>query len=161
MDLSTIILYAVALVLLVVSVIKDKEKTKKAVKKGWMAFINIVPVLVPLFLVVGIVLSVLTPQTIEQVLGQDTGIFGVIIGMLVGSIAFMPPFVTYPLGAELLDNGAGYPQVAAFMTTLMAVGLVYWVAETKYFGRKAVVLRNSLAFIASGVVALVVWGVMV
>ncbi len=78
--------------------------------------------------------------------------------MLVGSIAFMPPFVTFPLGAELLNNGAGYPQVAAFVTTLMAVGLVYWAAEVKFFGQKAVALRNGLAFLASGIVAIVVWG---
>lgn len=160
MDVSTIVLYLVAFVLLILSIIKDKLKTKKAIKKGWMAFVKIIPILIPLFLVVGVVLSIVTPQMIKQVLGEESGILGVFTGMMIGSIAFMPPFVTFPLGAELLDNGAGYPQVAAFVTTLMAVGLVYWVAEIKYFGNKAVILRNSLAFIASGVVAFVVWGVM-
>ncbi|HOO27009.1 MAG TPA: permease [Lachnospiraceae bacterium] len=160
MDISTIILYTVAIVLLVVSIIKDREKTKKAVRKGWMAFVNILPILIPLFLIVGVALSVLTPQIIRQVLGEESGIFGVFTGMIVGSAAFMPPFVTYPLGAELLKSGAGYPQVAAFITTAMAVGLVYWAAETKYFGTKAVALRNGLAFVASGTVAFVVWGVL-
>ncbi len=160
MDISTLILYAIAVILLLVSFAKDRTKTKKAVKKGWMAFIKILPVLVPLFLIVGILLSIITPDLIRQVLGEESGILGVLIGMLVGSVAFMPPFVTFPLGAELLENGAGYPQVAAFVTTLMAVGFVYWTAETKFFGSKAVVLRNGLAFVASGVVALVVWGVM-
>ncbi len=160
MDMSTIILYGIAFILLVISIVKDKGKTKKAVKKGWMAFIKIVPVLIPLFLIVGIVLSIVTPQTIKTVLGEESGILGVLTGMLVGSIAFMPPFVTFPLGAELLDNGAGYPQVAAFVTTLMAVGLVYWAAEVKFFGQKAVALRNGLAFLASGIVAIVVWGVL-
>jgi uncharacterized membrane protein YraQ (UPF0718 family) len=125
-----------------------------------MAFKKIVPVLVPLFMIVGIVLSIVTPEMIKTVLGEDSGLIGVLIGMAVGSVAFMPPFVTYPLGAQLLDNGAGYPQVAAFVTTLMAVGLVYWMAETKYFGKKAVILRNGLAFMASGIVAIIVWVVM-
>lgn len=160
MDLSTIILYSIAIVLLVISLIKDKEKTVKALKKGSMAFKKIIPILVPLFMIVGIVLSIVTPNMIRSALGENTGILGVIIGMVVGSISFMPPFVTYPLGAELIENGAGYPQVAAFVTTLMAVGIVYWMAEKRFFGRKAVVLRNSLAFIASGIVALVIWGVM-
>ncbi len=160
MDISTLILYTIALILLLVSFAKDKAKTKKAIKKGWMAFIKILPVLIPLFLIVGILLSIITPAVIRQILGEESGVLGVFTGMLVGSVAFMPPFVTFPLGAELLENGAGYPQVAAFVTTLMAVGFVYWSAETKFFGHKAVVLRNSLAFVASGVVALVVWGVM-
>ena len=160
MDISTRILYGIALVLLLLSIIKDPKKTKQAIKKGWMAFIKIIPVLIPLFLVVGVILSIITPPMIRQILGEDSGILGIFTGMIIGSIAFMPPFVTFPLGAELLENGAGYPQVAAFVTTLMAVGLVYWAAEVKFFGNKAVILRNGLAFIASGIVSLVVWGVM-
>jgi uncharacterized membrane protein YraQ (UPF0718 family) len=160
MDISTIILYSIAIILLIVSAIKDPTKTKKAIKKGYMAFIKILPVLIPLFIIVGALLSIITPQVIKQVMGEGSGLLGVLTGMLIGSVAFMPPFVTFPLGVELLENGAGYPQVAAFVTTLMGVGLVYWNAEKKFFGQKAVILRNSLAFIASGVVALVIWGVM-
>lgn len=160
MDISTIILYTIALLLLLISLIKDTKKTKKAVKKGWIAFMKIMPILIPLFIIVGVLLSVITPDTIKEVLGEDSGITGVLIGMLAGSVAFMPPFVTYPLGAELIKNGAGYPQVAAFVTTLMAVGFVYVSAEVQFFGKKAVIYRNSLAFIASGLVAFVIWGVM-
>lgn len=160
MDLSTIILYSIAIILLFISLVKDKKKTKMAIKKGWMAFKKILPILIPLFIIVGVVLSVVTPDMIRSVLGDNSGILGVALGMIVGSIAFIPPFVAYPLGADLLTNGAGYPQVAAFVTTLMAVGIVYWMAETKFFGKKAVILRNSLAFIASGIVAIVIWGVM-
>ncbi len=160
MDISTIILYSVAIVLLVISFAKDRKKTKAAVKKGWMAFKKIVPVLIPLFIIVGVVLSIITPEMIRFVLGENSGIAGVVIGMVAGSVAFIPPFVAFPLGADLLENGAGYPQVAAFVTTLMAVGIVYWAAEKKFFGNKAVVMRNTLAFVASGVVAFVIWGVM-
>lgn len=160
MDLSTLFLYGIALILLLISVVKDKNKTKKALKKGWMAFKKILPVLIPLFMIVGIVLSLVTPEIIRQILGEESGFLGVLIGMLIGSVAFMPPFVTFPLGAQLLDSGAGYPQVAAFMTTLMAVGIVYWSAETKFFGTKATLYRNLVAFVASGIVALIVWGVM-
>ncbi|WP_105617707.1 permease [Vallitalea okinawensis] len=160
MDISSLIMYVLAIILLIISFIKDRSKTKKAIKKGWMAFKKIVPVLVPLFLIVGIVLTVVTPDMIGSLLGEQSGFIGVLIGLVTGSIAFMPPFVTYPLGVELLDKGAGYPQVAALVTTLMAVGLVYWSAETKFFGTKSTILRNGLAFIASITVALVIWGVM-
>jgi uncharacterized membrane protein YraQ (UPF0718 family) len=160
MDISTVILYAIAMVLLIVSIVKDTNKTRGAVKKGFVAFIKIIPVLVPLFLIVGIFLTLITPNVIKSVLGEDSGILGVLAGMITGSIAFMPPFVTYPLGVELLENGAGYAQVAAFVTTLMAVGFVYWTAEVKFFGQKAVLYRNGLALIASGIVAVVIGGIM-
>jgi uncharacterized membrane protein YraQ (UPF0718 family) len=160
LDISTIVLYAVALVLLIFSLIKDVKKTKAAIKKGWMAFLKILPVLIPLFIIVGVALSVINPNMIRMVLGENSGILGVAIGMITGAVAFVPPFVAFPLGADLLEIGAGYPQVAAFVTTLMGVGIVYWAAEKKFFGNKAVLLRNTLAFLASGIVALVVWRIM-
>ncbi|QVK21015.1 permease [Mycoplasmatota bacterium] len=160
MGISSYILYVLTAVLLVISFIKDKKKTKKALKKGYMAFIKILPVLIPLFLFVGIILTLITPDQIRQAIGEDSGVIGVIISLVVGSVSFMPPFVTYPLGAELLENGAGYPQVAALVTTLMAVGFVYIGAETKFFSKRATLLRNSLALIGSIVVAIVIWMVM-
>ena len=160
MGLSTYILYTLKAILLGVSIIKDKKKTKQAIKKGYMAFIKIIPILIPLFLFVGIVLTLVTPDQIRQVIGEDSGVMGVIISLGVGSISFMPPFVTYPLGVELLESGAGYPQVAALVTTLMTVGFVYIAAENKFFSKKSTLLRNGLALFGSIIVAVVIWAVM-
>lgn len=160
MDISTIILYVISIVLLIISFTKDKKKTKMGIKKGWMAFKKILPILLPLFLIVGIILTIISPDIIKFALGENSGVMGVFIGLILGSISFMPPFVTYPLGVELLEKGAGYPQVAAFVTTLMAVGIVYYTAEKKFFGTKSTILRNGLGFVASLIVALIIWGVM-
>lgn len=121
-----------------------------------MAFKKILPLLIPLFIIVGVVLTIVTPEMIKSVLGEDSGWIGITFGLLIGSVAFMPPFVTFPLGAELIAKGAGFPQVAAFVTTLMGVGFVYLQAEMKFFGAGSTVRRNSLAFIAAIVVALAV-----
>jgi uncharacterized membrane protein YraQ (UPF0718 family) len=160
MDISIVVLYIISIGLLILSFFMDKQKTYLAIKKGWLSFKKIIPILIPLFLIVGFVLTLVTPNMIRILLGDESGILGVIAGLLVGSVAFMPPFVTFPLAAELLDQGAGFPQIAAFVTTLMGVGLVYWSAETKYFNTKSTILRNILAFVASGIVACVIWGVM-
>lgn len=160
MGLSTYILYGLAFVLLVVSFIKDKNKTKKALKKGWMSFKNIMITLIPLFMFIGIVMTLVTPELIMTIMGEESGIIGVMTALVVGSIAFIPSFLTFPLGADLLAVGAGYPQVAALVTALMAVGIVYIPVEKKFFGGKAVFLRNAFAVLASLVVALVIWVVM-
>lgn len=160
MGLSTYILYGLAFVLLVVSFIKDKNKTKKALKKGWMSFKNIMITLIPLFMFIGIVMTLVTPELIMTIMGEESGIIGVMTALVVGSIAFIPSFLTFPLGADLLAVGAGYPQVAALVTALMAVGIVYIPVEKKFFGGKAVFLRNTFAVLASLVVALVIWVVM-
>lgn len=160
MDISTIILYITAIILTIVSLIKSPKKTKMGLKKGWMAFKKILPILVPLFMIVGFVLSIITPETIQSVLGGDTGFIGIIIGVFIGSVTFMPPFVAYPLGAELIEQGAGYAQIAGFVAALMAVGFVYIPTEIKFFGKKSTILRNTLGLLASVIVAIIMWVVM-
>lgn len=160
MDISTKILYITAIILTVISFIKSPKKTKMGLKKGWIAFKNILPILIPLFMIVGVVLSIITPETIQVALGENSGFIGIILGILVGSVTFMPPFVAYPLGAELINQGAGYAQIGGFVAALMAVGFVYIPSEIKYFGKKPTVLRNVLGFIASIIVANIMWVVM-
>lgn len=156
MNLSTIILYITAALFLFISLLKDRGKTVKGLKKGFAAFKKILPLLIPLFLIVGIVLTFVTPDTIKNILGDETGWLGVTLGLMIGSVAFMPPFVAFPLGAELIEKGAGFPQVAAFMTTLMGVGIVYFQAEVRFFGSAAALRRNLLAFSAALIVAFAV-----
>lgn len=43
-------------------------------------------------------------------------------------------------------RGAGYMQIAAFISTLMMVGIVTMPVEISYFGKKATIVRNVTAF---------------
>ena len=79
-----------------------------------------------------------------------------LVAGLVGSVTLIPGFVAFPLAAALLNSGAGFMQIAVFISTLMMVGIVTITLETKYFGKKAAVARNGLAFVFSFVVAIVI-----
>ncbi len=100
-------------------------------------------------LFVGIALTLVSPEIISRLLGESSGLLGIFAGATLGSIAMMPSFVAFPLGQNLLNNGAAYPQVAVFIATLMAVGISTLSIEVKYFGRKFTLLRNIFALVAS------------
>jgi len=134
----------------------DKEKTKKGLIRGVKSFVKLFPILIPLFLIIGILLAVISPALISSFLGDSSGVVGYLFALVVGSITFLPPFVAYPLGTELLEAGAGLPQVAGFLVTLMSVGLVYFAAESKYFSKKSGRYRNVIRFIRAISVILVV-----
>jgi len=151
----TLIFYGLAGIGLVVSLVKSKEKTKLALKKAWKAFDNILPQFLGIILLIGIILSLLTPQQISQVIGEDSGWIGVLIASVIGSITLIPGFLAFPLAAALLDNGAGYMQIGAFVSTLMMVGIVTMPVEFLYFGKKATFLRNGMGFVFSMMVAFV------
>ncbi len=152
----TIALYILAFSFLLISFVKDKKKTKMALKKAWKAFENILPQFLSILIIIGIMLAVLTPESISKLIGQQSGWIGMIIAGIVGSITLIPGFVAFPLADALLKNGAGFMQIAVFISTLMMVGIVTMPLEIKYFGKRAAILRNSLAFIFSFVVAIVI-----
>ena len=157
--MSNYILYVITILLLVISYYKDKKKTKMAMKKAWKAFENILPEFLGVIMLVGVLLAVLNPQVISKIIGNNSGWFGVVIAAIVGSITLIPGFVAFPTAAMLLQNGAGYMQIGAFLSTLMMVGIVTMPVEIKYFGKKLTILRNLFAFIFSFIVAYIIWKV--
>ncbi|WP_163195789.1 permease [Clostridium thermarum] len=159
--MTTIILYSMAAVLLLLSYLKDKEKTKLALKKGWKSFEAVMPQFLGIIFVVGMMLAELSPETISKIAGSESGVFGVLISAVAGSITIMPTFVAFSTANIILQNKGGYAQVAALVSALTLVGLVTLPMESKYIGKKAAVLRNFLAFLFSFVVAFIMGEVMV
>lgn len=150
------IFYGLTIILLAFSYQKDRQKTKTALKKAWTAFEKILPELLGIIVLVGILLAVVNAQTISAIIGKASGWWGVIFAAIVGSITLIPAFVAFPTAAMLLKGGAGYMQIAAFISTLMMVGIITIPVEIRYFGRKLTILRNLLAFFFSLLVALII-----
>ncbi|MBK5201958.1 MAG: permease [Spirochaetaceae bacterium] len=146
-------LYVVVAICLVISFIKDKGKTKKALKKSLKSFENILPQLLTIIVIIGMLLSILNEQTISRFIGSNSGILGIGMALAIGSITLIPGFVAFPLAAALLNNGAGVAQIAAFISSLMMVGFVTIPMEVKMFGVKITVIRNMSAIIFSIIVA--------
>lgn len=157
---TAVALYSVAIVLTAASALKDRKRTLLALKKSLRIFLNILPDVMTTMLFVGLSLSVLSPQVISSVIGEQSGVFGVIVSAVVGSVAMLPSFIVFPLGAMLVQNGAGLSQAAALMTTLMSVGFVTLPVESKIFGKKFAYLRNAAGIVMALLFALVVWRVM-
>ncbi len=158
--LTTIILYGITAALVILSLVKDRQKTKKALLKAWKAFENILPQLIGIVVLVGLLLAVLDPPTISRIIGKDSGWLGVAAAAAVGAVTLIPGFIAFPTAALLLAGGAGYMQIGAFISSLMMVGVVTLPVEFRYFGKKAALIRNALALLFSFAVALVIGSVM-
>lgn len=158
--MDTYLFYGLTIILLGVSFYKDRKKTAAALKKAWKALENILPEILVVLLLVGLLLAVLDTEMISKIIGADSGWLGVGIAAVVGAITLIPGFIAFPAAALLLQNGAGYMQIGAFISTLMMVGVVTMPVEMKYFGKKITFLRNACAFIFSFFVAWIIgWAV--
>ena len=159
--INGVILYAIAIILISISFIKDRNKTKDALLKSWKMFRNIIPDMLSIMLFVGLSLSILTPSLISSIIGEKSGFIGIVYSTLIGAVALLPSFVVFPLGHTLVQNGAGLPQVAALMSTLMSVGITTLPMEQKIFGRSFAYSRNASAMVMSLIFSYIIWVVMV
>src|SRR5690554_728401 len=106
-----IVLYILAITFLVISFVKDRQKTRAALLKAWKAFAGIIPALAGILALIGLLLSILSPEIITSVLGQNTGFWGMILTSVIGAITLIPAFIAFPLASSLLQSGAGIMQI--------------------------------------------------
>ena len=152
-----IILYILAAAAMLVSIIKNVNKSKSALFKAWKMFIKLLPNVIAIMVFVGISLSVLTPDVISKILGQNSGILGIFLAGILGSVAIIPSFVVFPMGATLYANGAGLPQVAILMNTLMSVGVATFPVEQSVFGKRFAIARNLSAYLMALGFSFLIW----
>ncbi|CUP14913.1 MAG: permease [Clostridium baratii] len=159
--MTAFILYTLAIVLFIISFFKDKNKTKKALKISLKSFENIMPQFLSIIFIVSLILAIVNPDTISNLIGDSSGFLGVLLSSVLGSITIMPTFVAFSTCNTLLQNGAGFAQVGALVSTLTLVGIMTFSLESKYIGKRAAFLRNFIAFLFSFVVAFILGAVMV
>jgi uncharacterized membrane protein YraQ (UPF0718 family) len=145
---------------LVLSLFLDREKTIVGIKKGLKMFFNILPSFLNILIAVSVFLFLVPNETIVSYLGKGTGIGGILVASLIGSVALIPGFVSYPLAAILLQQGASYSVVAAFVTTLMMVGVITLPLEINFFGKRVAIIRNALSFVGAVIIALLIGVIM-
>ena len=144
----------VALGLMAISYIKEKQRTKEALKATFKILHTIMPVLVFVFVLMGLIQAYVSRETIAAVLGKQTGVMGILYAELVGSIAlFLPPAV-FPFGGYLHDNGASYGSIAGFVFTAILIGVSTLPLEFRLLGKRFTIARNIFTFVIAFFLAL-------
>ena len=152
----TIALWSVTGLALLISLLVDHRKTKRALliagkRLGMMA---------PLFLwamgIYALFRAYVPAELIELLIGRESGWWGLAIGLGLGSLALMPGFVAFPLCAMLRTQGVPYFVLAGFSVALMNVGVTTFPVEARYLGFRVALIRNVVGLMISLVIALIV-----
>ncbi|MFO7815733.1 MAG: permease [Halanaerobiales bacterium] len=143
----TIFINLSAAIALLVSVYLNKHKFKNGIKKALMKALDLGPFMLIIIATIGLIFSFLPPDLIKEYLGGNFNIIQVGSAALFGAVMMIPSMIALPLVGSLIDAGASYTTVAAFVTTLTMVGFVTLPIELKELGTKITILRNVLAFI--------------
>lgn len=154
MDIFTMLLWVITGSGLVVSLIKNKEKTYESMKisKGMMS--NMIGQILGILLLIGLIITFIPPEAIKSVLGNTNLYLSTILAAITGSITLIPAFVAFPLVGSLVDVGASIVPAVSFLTTLTMVGVVTFPLEKQEFGFRFALSRNIISFIFAILIAL-------
>lgn len=128
---------------------RDPAKTRSALRSGAATLLNLLPLLIAIFALVGLFEQFLPPALIESLLGSGNRWFSLVLGGLLGAVSIGPPLASYPLAGSLLADGAWPPAVAAFILSWISVGVVTLPFEAKTFSWRFALLRNGLTLLAA------------
>jgi uncharacterized membrane protein YraQ (UPF0718 family) len=125
------------------------KSARKAAKGLW----NTSPMILGTILLISLI-SVIIPKSIYIIIFSKNSFLDSFIGSIVGSISAGTPITSYIFGGEILEQGVSLIAVTAFLVSWVTVGMIQLPAESAILGKKFTLLRNSVAFLFSIIVAI-------
>lgn len=162
MDISTILIWLLAGLMIAIALSQGKETAAAGAQGSWQALLDLAPLLVGVFVIVGFADEILPKELIADLLGGKSGVRGILIASGLGALTPGGPFVSYPLVATLYQAGAGVGPLVAFVTGWSLGSVSRLPLEIGLVGLRltAIRLASSILFpplaglIASGLVRL-------
>jgi len=140
---------------LTVSFFHNKKKTKDALKVSFKFFRSVALTILMIVWMIGFLLAFLPSERILNTVGREAGLKGMVLAALFGSVVLIQAFIAFPLAGAFLRQGADIRSIAAFVTTLVMVGIAIAPLEVKFFGKKFSLWRNGLSFVFAIIIALI------
>ena len=153
MDISTLIMMAVALLLLFAVYLKAPELASEGLKSTVSLILEITPRMIAAFIIAGLIQVIVPPEIIARWMGKESGSKGIFIGMILGTLTPGGPMMQFPIIASLYKSGIGIGPLVSYLTAWSLLGfqrLIMW--EFPFLGAQVVVVR-LLASILFPVVA--------
>ena len=155
MDIFTLAIWIGTIIFLIISIKKDKAKTKKSLQMAFGMGKGMLASILSIIFLIGLILTLLPPENIATFVGTQSLIIATVTSAAFGAITLIPAFIAFPLVGTLVNAGVSVIPSVAFLTTLTMVGVVTFPLEKQEFGLKFTVARNGLSFIFAIVIALV------
>lgn len=131
-------------------------KNKEALKKSLTNLKSSLPIMIGVLLLVGLINQLFSNRYAEIFNGNL--FLDPLKGALAGSISFGIPITSFIVGGELLNQGVSLIAITAFILAWSTVGIAMLPLEISTLGRKFSIIRNSICFVFSILIAiLTVW----
>ncbi len=133
----------------------------EGLKEAKNMFINVLPILIIAFIIVGFLGLLLPEEALQSWLGEGAGWKGLVIGPAVGALVVGGPFVFFPLFDALFRGSVTIGTAVAMITAWGMINVGHIPFELTFLGPRFVALKISL-YIAvptlAGLLAYILFG---
>lgn len=160
MNSATLILWAIAFVLLVVSWRKGTDTIKKGFNLAWITTKQNALLIFLAFIITGFV-NILSPEEMIQTwIGPGSGWRGIASAEFLGMLLPGGPYVVFPIIAILIQAGAGLAPVITLITSWSTQSLLTISYELPFMGWRFTLIRWGIGLLIpllTGFIALALW----
>ena len=137
----------------------DRPTLFHALKASFNQFVNLLPILVGVFLLIGLFNAFVSKELISSLFSGNRAL-DTLLGACFGTLFTGNPINSYIIGGELLEYGVSLLAVTAFIIAWVTVGLVQLPAEISALGFRFALVRNAASFLMSIAIAFTTVGVL-
>lgn len=148
-----IYLYAGTALLVLISLLADRRKTRQALSIALRRFLDVAPAFLLMLVLMSLALGLIPERIMIALFGRGSRWLAMGSATAIGSISVVPGFIAFPLCGLLLQQGALYMVLSAFSTTLMMVGTATFPLEQRYLGTRLALARNAISLLIALAVA--------
>lgn len=114
---------------------------KKSVNITWNNMLEMLSVLPPIFVLLGLLDVWVERETMIKYMGEKSGIIGVTIAFLLGSAAAGPLYAAFPVAGVLLKKGSRFSNVLIFIGAWSTTKIPLLLFEASAMGWKFMLIR--------------------
>jgi uncharacterized membrane protein YraQ (UPF0718 family) len=152
-------LFVLALVLYGWALVVSPVKTGAAVAAGARTFLSTLPIIVAVFLAVGLFNVWVDKKKIAAALGKGSGLWSLVLASLAGTVLIGPVYVIFPLLKAVREHGARWAVLGAVLAA-WAIKLPMVPMEMSMLGVRFSVLRMVFVALAAVPIGLLLEWVM-
>lgn len=120
------------------------ETGKKSFELTWQNFLEMLSVVPPIFILLGLLDVWVKRETMIKIMGEKSSIIGTLIAFLLGSAAAGPLYAAFPVAGMLMKKGSKFSNVLIFIGAWSTTKIPLLLFEASSMGWTFMLLRFTI-----------------
>jgi uncharacterized membrane protein YraQ (UPF0718 family) len=137
-------LLLVSQLIVVILFFAQPDISKQAWLNSFHFTLDVLGVLPPILLLMGLLDSWLPANAVESYLGEKSGVKGMLLAGLMGSVAAGPLFTAFPIAASFTNKGGRIANTVIFLGAWGTIKIPMLLMESRFLGLRFSLLRLAV-----------------